>query len=162
MPAEEKGRAPPNAVESFFAGRKAAGNGKPQPASGTTAAIKALFRAAKAVLCLTDAPQPQARRRRGDTDKGAGAAHPTGLHRLAQTRAVARGRYAALRPVRVQEPHEPASAYAAATRASGATVSTATTLEWLMNMWEANSGMEDNGGLDDSLDTQQNHYYPQP
>jgi hypothetical protein len=56
----------------------------------------------------------------------------------------------------VQEVREPADAYAAAT------VHTATTLEWLLNLWDANSSMEDSGGLDDSFDTTQNHYYPQP
>jgi hypothetical protein len=85
------------------------------------------------------------------------------LRRFAKTgAATARGRYAALRPVRdaqeaiAPEPITSADAYEAAT------VSTATTLEWLMNLWEANSSMEDSGGLDDSFDTQQNHYYPQP
>jgi len=55
----------------------------------------------------------------------------------------------------VQE-QEPDNAYAAAT------VYAATTLEWLMNLWDANSSMEEIGALDDSFDTQQNHYYPQP
>ena len=82
------------------------------------------------------------------------------MHRLVKTGAAARGRYAALQPAReVQDPKEaiaPDNAYVAAT------VYTATTLEWLMNMWDANSSMEDIGGLDDSFDAQQNHYYPQP
>jgi hypothetical protein len=84
------------------------------------------------------------------------------LRRVARTGAAARGRYAALRPApEAQEPSEPepimsADAYEAAT------VSTATTLGWLMNMWEANSSMEDVGGLDDSFDTKQDHYFPQP
>jgi len=117
------------------------------------------------LLCRTDETQPQTRRRRGDTDKAA-AATRTPPHRPTPTAPAARGRYAALRPAAkvqgAQEARESANAYAAATRASGATASTATTLDWLMNMWEANSSMEDIGGLDDSFDTQQNHYYPQP
>ena len=76
------------------------------------------------------------------------------LRRFAKTgAAAARGHYAALQPV--QEP-ETANPYVAAT------VYTATTLEWLMNLWDANSSMDDTGGLDDNFDTQQNHYYPQP
>jgi hypothetical protein len=120
---------------------------------------------AKAILLRTAEPQPQERRRKGETDKGAIAPFRTMLRRLAKTgAAVARGRYAALQPAQqagasasiAPEPITSADAYAAAT------ASTATTFEWLMNMWDANSGMEVNGALDDSLHTQQNHYYPQP
>jgi hypothetical protein len=115
-----------------------------------------LFRAAaSAVTRRSPNPQPVPRRQRsGDTDKSSVAPWRTMSNRMAKTgAATARGRYAALQPAR--EP-EPAAAYAAAT------VYAATTFEWLMNLWDANSGIDNTGGLDDSFDTQQNHSYPQP
>ena len=119
-------------------------------------AIRGLFRAAvAAVTRRSPNPQPKPRRQRsGETDKGAVAPWQTVLRRFAKTGAAARGRYAALQSA--PEVQEPADPYAAAT------VYAATTFQWLMNLWDANSSMEDSGGLDDSFDTTQNHYYPQP
>ena len=159
---ERRRRASPNArvvtaiqsgpAGSTLAGRGTAASRTAPPTGGTATAIKALFKAVQAILRRMDAPQPQTRRRKGDTDK-AGVA-PLRTPRLARTGAAARGRYAALQPA--QETSESDNAYV------DATAYAPTSFDWLMNIWEANSGMEDSGGLDDSFDTQQNHYYPQP
>jgi hypothetical protein len=58
------------------------------------------------------------------------------LHRLAKTgAAAARGRYAALQPVQ-EAPEASEPGIAAADPYAAATVHKATTLEWLMNMWD--------------------------
>jgi len=151
-------------------------------------AIKGLFReAVKALLGRDeDEPQPQERRRSGETDNGLVA--PARDHKeppperrdsgeLSRAGPAARGRYARLgethRAVEREQSAAPSSSAAGETfgeaaRAAtqpipadiheGATAYLSDTLDWL-NMWEANS-LYDADELDDHYDTQQNYFSP--
>jgi hypothetical protein len=140
---------------------KAAANPRPPPDSKPRSmldAIRGLFRAAvAAVTRRSPNPSPKPRRQqRGETDKGAVAAHGTMLHRFVKTGAAARGRYAALQPV--QEAEEPASTY------DRVALYLSDTLDWF-NLWQDNAGYDhwlDDHSLDDELSANQNQIFPQP
>lgn len=110
--------------------------------------------AAKALARPGDEPQPEPRRKSGDTGKGHVIAWRRVLQRGARkTGAAARGRYAALQP-------EKASPPSAADPFATAAAYLSDTLDWL-RLWEANS-TDFSDALDDSFDTQQDHNFPQP
>jgi hypothetical protein len=139
---------PSNPVESIFAGRDHAGTSKPSPNAST--AIRALFSAAKVLLCPKDEPKPQARRRRGETGKdGFALAWRRMLRRAARADPVARGRYAGLR------------AEGARTRAdvyASVAMYLSDTLDWL-NLWQDNGNNEN--WLDDEFSAKLNQNFPQ-
>ena len=99
-----------------------------------------------------DEPKPEAHRRSGETDKGFVAACRTVLRRVAKAGAVARGRFAGLRPAKA-EPEVPADAYAR----TGMYLSD--TLAWL-NLWQGNAQNEQ--WFDSDLSAKQDHDFPQP
>jgi hypothetical protein len=138
-------------IESIPAGRDTAESRKHPSTGRTAAATKQLFSAAKALLRRKDEPQPQARRRRGETDKGSVASYRTMLRRRAKTGAAARGRYAALQPA--QEASEPVNAYARVA------MYLSDTLDWL-NLWQDNA--DHDHWLDESFSAEQNQNFPQP
>jgi hypothetical protein len=117
--------------------------------------IRGLFSAAKALVCRStdDEPQPQERRRRGETDKGAVAPFRTMLRRLAKTgAAAARGRYAALQPA-PQKAAEPASSY------GRVALYLSNTLDWL-NLWQDNA--DNDYWIEDDFSAKQDQNVPQP
>lgn len=139
-------------------------------------AIKGLFKAAKALACSDDAPRPETRRRRtGETDKGFVAVWRTVLRRAAtKTRAAARGRFAALRPVKADVSTKAAAiaetmadrlakaepvAFAPADACAGTGMYLADTLEWL-NLWQDNANNEQ--WFDGDFNAKQDHDFPQP
>ena len=119
-------------------------------------AIRQLFRAAVNVVTRrVEDPQPQARRRRGETDKGFVAACRAMLRRVARTGATARGHDAALRPApKVREAIALTSAYARAP------LYLSDTLDWL-NLWQDNAGYDDHW-IDDDFSAKQDENFPQP
>jgi len=158
-------RAPGNArneIDSILAGSDPAGSGKHQPVGGTAAAIKALFSAAKALLWPKDEdePKPEARRRRGETDKGFAAACRTMLRRAARTGAVARGRYAGLRPVRKAQEAKAPDSIAPGDAYARARMYLADTLDWL-NLWQDNAENNDHW-YGDEFSAKQDQEFPQP
>jgi hypothetical protein len=122
-----------------------------------------LFR--DAVKALTrrdeDEPQPQARRRRGETGKGFVSAWRVVLHRTEiQPEAVRAGVIDtgktfgdAAKAVMRRVAQIPTEAYTAST------AYLLDTLDWL-NLWDANSSADNSGDLDLDYETQQNHHSP--
>jgi hypothetical protein len=99
-----------------------------------------------------DEPKPEARRRRGETDKGLVIAwHDRGA-------AVARGRYAALQPAKEVEASAcAADPYAAATAdLSGTFVD----LDCMNPYWPPDA--EYDAAIDEHFSSQQDRYFPQP
>jgi hypothetical protein len=119
-------------------------------------AIRQLFRAAvNVVTWRVENPQPRARRRRGETDKGFVAACRAMLRRVVRTGATARDRAAALQPVpKVREAIAPTSAYASTS------LYLSDTLDWL-NLWQDNAGYDDHW-IDDDFGAKQEETFPQP
>ena len=110
--------------------------------------------AAKALARPGDEPQPEPRRKSGETGKGHVTAWRRALQRGARKAgAAARGRYAALQPTK----GSPASAV---DPFAAVTAYLSETLDWL-NLWEANS-TDFGEALDDHFDTQQDRNFPQP
>ena len=101
-----------------------------------------------------DEPKPEARRRRGETGKGLGAV----LHRAAEkTGAVARGRYAALQPAKVESSACAADPYAATTAyLSGTFVD----LDCMNPYWPPDA--EYDAAIDEHFSSQEDRYFPQP
>jgi hypothetical protein len=128
---------------STFAVRDTAKGSKNRTIAG---AIKALFRKTAQLVSGRDddEPRPQTRRRgRGETEGD--LRKPM----LRPSRAAARGRYAALQPVKAEQ--------AAAVESAGLYL--ADTLAWLQ-LWEDNAAHEQ--WLDDSFSSKQDRYSPQP
>ncbi|MGD0108359.1 MAG: hypothetical protein ABSC06_30620 [Rhodopila sp.] len=102
-----------------------------------------------------DEDKPQPRRKSGDTDKGLKAAWRTVLHRATtKTGAVARGRYATLRPAKAEP-----EAFAPADACAGTGMYLSDTLEWL-NLWQYNANNEQWSGSD--FNAKQDQDFPQP
>lgn len=98
-----------------------------------------------------DEPQPERRRRKGETEGG--MRRPAAPLNPAPA---ARGRYVALRPLKAEEPVQRIIMPASPTTA---TVYLADTLDWL-NLWQANANHEQWPG--DDFSAKQDHYFPQP
>lgn len=137
--------------DSTFAVRDTAEGSKNRTIAG---AIESLFRSvAKAIIGRDeDEPQPETRRRRsGETE---GDLRKPVVRSYLAAKPAARGRYAALRPTKVE-----AAVFAPADAYAGAGMCLADTLDWL-NLWQDNAA-NDHWFADD-FSAKQDRYFPQP
>jgi len=139
---------------STSAVRDTAEGSKNRTIAGT---IKGLFRKVAKAITHDDAePAPEPRRRRsGETEGEFRKLVRQITHHIAAAGATARGRYAALRPVKAA----PAASITAVDPYIAAGLYLSDTLDWLQ-LWENNAG--DDQCLDDSFSPQQDRSFPQP